>query len=208
MLDLLTAFGLVALAELGDKSQLLALAQATRFRAWQVLVGIAVAAALLLGAATAIGGALGAVTHGPWLPLVAGALFLGFAAWALREARSLDAAEVDASGGPDGGTPDGGTIAETGRAASRSALATVIGAFVLAELGDKTMLATATLAAAAAPIPTWIGATAGMTLSGGAAIAVGRWLHRSLPARRLRHASAAAFALFGVLLLIDGLRAW
>ena len=200
MLDPLTAFGLVALAELGDKSQLLALALATRFRAWQVLVGIAVAAALLLGVATAIGGALGTVTQGPWLSLVAGGLFLGFAVWALREARHLDAVAADA--------PHADVGDAAGAVTSRSALATVIGAFVLAELGDKTMLATATLAAAAAPIPTWIGATAGMTLSGGAAIVVGRWLHRSLPARRLQYASAAAFALFALLLLIDGLRAW
>lgn len=202
MLDLLTAFGLVALAELGDKTQLLALAFATRYRAWQVLVGIAVAAALLLGLATAVGGALGAVADGPWLPLGAGVLFLGFAVWALLDDDDEDGAEDD-----DAVAAAAGAETTTARA-TRTALATVIAAFVVAELGDKTMLATATLAAAGSPLPTWIGATAGMTLSAGLAIVVGRWLHRSLPARRLRLASAAAFGLFGVLLLVDALRSW
>lgn len=205
MLDLLTAFGLVALAELGDKTQLLAVAFATRYRAWQVLVGIAVAAGLVLGLATLVGGALGAVADGPWLPLGAGLLFLGFAAWAFFDDEDDDE-EVDGDDPSDveGGDPGGATAT---RRATGSALATVTGAFVLAELGDKTMLATAALAAAGSPLPTWIGATAGMTLSAGLAIVVGRLLHRRLPADRLRLASAAAFALFGALLLVDAVRA-
>lgn len=212
MLDLLTAFGLVALAELGDKTQLLALAFATRFRAWQVVTGIAVAAGLVLGLATLVGGALGTVAEGPWLPLGAGVLFLGFAVWALLDDDDADEDDRGGDGGGDGG--DGEVGDEVGTAtrrvtqrATRSALVTVIGAFLLAELGDKTMLATATLAAAGSPVPTWLGATAGMTLSAGLAIVAGRLLHRRLPADRLRLASAAAFALFGVLLLVDAVRA-
>lgn len=223
MLDLLTAFGLVALAELGDKTQLLALAFATRHRAWQVLTGIAVAAALLLGAATLVGGALGQVASGPWVSLGAGVLFLGFAVWTWRDddededGRGASGEQVDGEGRGDGdavGGPvraDGGPVAAPRRLAhrtARSALVTVTVAFVIAELGDKTMFAAATLAATNAPLPTWLGATAGMTTSAGLAIVVGRLLHRRLPADRLRLAAAVAFAAFGVLLLVDAARAW
>jgi Ca2+/H+ antiporter, TMEM165/GDT1 family len=59
--DLLAAFGLVFLAELGDKSMLLAIAFAVRYRTWAVISGIAIAAFVMLGAATLVGAALDAL---------------------------------------------------------------------------------------------------------------------------------------------------
>ncbi|MEX1178933.1 MAG: TMEM165/GDT1 family protein [Nitriliruptor sp.] len=185
MTDLLAAFGLVALAELGDKSQLLALSFATRYRWWQVLIGVAVAALVLLGLAAGFGGVLGDALPARAIAIGGGLLFLGFAVWTL-----LDADEDE---------DDGAALGRAGR----SAIVTIVAAFTVAELGDKTMIATAALASTRPPIAVWLGGAAGMTLASGAAIAVGRLLHRRLPARRLRLLAAAAFGVFGVLLLLD-----
>lgn len=196
MSDLLTAVGLVALAELGDKSQLLALTFAARHRWWQVLLGVAVAAATLLGVAAALGGALGASLPAGPIAIAGGAVFLGFAAWTWREARTEDDEDDDRGGDGGGGE---------GPRRRGPVVVTVVLAFVVAELGDKTMLSTAALATNLSPVAVWIGATLGMTAASGAAIVVGRALGRRLPARRLHQASAVAFALFGVVLLVDGL---
>lgn len=192
MSDLLTAIGLVALAELGDKSQLLALTFASRHRWWQVLAGVAVAATVLLGVASALGGALGASLPARPIAIGGGLVFLGFAAWTWREA-SQDENGEDAD--------DHDAVAARRRG---PVVVTVVLAFLVAELGDKTMLSTAALASTLTPVPVWIGASIGMTAASGAAILVGRALGRRLPARRLHRVSAAAFALFGVLLLVDG----
>jgi Ca2+/H+ antiporter, TMEM165/GDT1 family len=184
--DLVTAFGLIALAELGDKSQLLALSFAARYRWWQVLVGVAVAATSLLGVAAALGGALGAALPERTIAIVGGLLFLGFAVWTLA---------VD--------EPD--HEPEEGRS-HRSVLATVVAAFILAELGDKTMIGTAALSSTRGSVAVWLGASLGMTVASGAAILVGRVLHRQLPAHRLHQLSGLAFAAFGVLLLVEGIR--
>lgn len=189
MSEALTAFGLLAVAELGDKSQLLALALATRYRAWQVLVGIGVAAATLLGVATALGGALGDVLPQRPLAIGAGLLFLGFAVWTWRE-------DPDPTG-----EGEAARIRPIG-----SSLVTVTVAFLLAELGDKSMLVAATLAATGTPVIVWAAGTAALVATATVAIVVGRLLHRRLPAHRLRQLSALAFLVFGVLLLLDGVR--
>jgi Ca2+/H+ antiporter, TMEM165/GDT1 family len=113
--------------------------------------------------------------------------FLGFAWWTWR-------------GSDDDDDDD---IVTAGR---RSVLASIVTAMVVAELGDKTMLATATLAAREAPFWTWIGATAGITASGAVAVAVGTLLGDRLPRRATRLGAAMLFALFGVLLLVDAAR--
>jgi Ca2+/H+ antiporter, TMEM165/GDT1 family len=192
--DLATAFVVLLLAELGDKSQLLALTFATRFRWWQVLVGVAVAATVLLGVASALGGALGALLPERAIAAVGGALFLGFAAWT--------GARVPAAGRDD--DPDG--TGATSTPGARSALPTVIGAFLVAELGDKSMFATAALAGARDPVAVWLGAAAGMTVAAGLAVAVGVLLHRRLPARRLQQVAVLAFALVGLVLIVEAVR--
>lgn len=199
MTDLLTAFGLIALAELGDKSQLLALAFASRHRWWQVLLGVAVAAAVLLGVSAALGGALGTALPERAIAIGGGVLFLGFAVWTLRDDDDDDDEDEDDD---EEGAGHRGRAGRTGV----SVVVTITVAFLVAELGDKTMLGTATLATTRDPLAVWLGATAGMTLGSGLAIAVGRLLHRRLPADRLRLVAAVAFALFGVLLLVEGLR--
>lgn len=79
-------------------------------------------------------------------------------------------------------------------------------AFFLAELGDKTMLATVTLATTEAWLGTWIGSTLGMVAADALAVIVGRQLGTRLPERAIRWGAAASFVVFGVILVIEGIR--
>ena len=118
---------------------------------------------------------------------------LGFGAWTLRE-RDADAGdEADAVG-------EGGVATDR-----RSIVLSVAGAMFVAELGDKTMLATATLAAQGSPVNTGVGATVGIILSGALGVLLGRVFGARLPERITRLGSAALFALFGAVLLVANL---
>jgi putative Ca2+/H+ antiporter (TMEM165/GDT1 family) len=185
MADLLTAFGLVFLAELGDKSMLLAVAFALRYRPLPVLGGIAIAAFTMLGLSTLVGAALGAALPERAVTIGAGLLFLGFGIWTLL--------------GEDDDDHEGEGLRST------SVLFGVTAAFLVAEFGDKTMLATLALAGGQAPVPTWLGAGAGMTAASGIAIALAVLAGAKLPERVLHLLAAGAFLLFGVLLLVSGL---
>jgi Ca2+/H+ antiporter, TMEM165/GDT1 family len=178
------AFAVVFLAELGDKTQLVALSLATRYRTVTVLAGITVAYAITNGVSVLVGGLLGAALPTTAIAVVGAFAFFGFAIWTLR---GDDDDDVDAALQPSG----------------RSVFFSIVGAMVLAELGDKTMLATATLAARDSPVATWFGATLGITASGALAVFVGRALGDRLPRRATRIGASVLFALFGVLLLID-----
>jgi Ca2+/H+ antiporter, TMEM165/GDT1 family len=122
------------------------------------------------------------------LDVAAGLAFLGFAAWTIRGDRLSDdeAAKVE-------------------RQSNRSAIAAASGAFFLAELGDKTMLATITLASTDNPWWVWLGSTLGMVTADALAILVGRLLGRRLPERAITIFAATMFVLFGVALIVEGL---
>lgn len=181
---LLLAFAVVFVAELGDKTQLVALGLATRYRTLTVLVGITIAYAITNGISVVVGALLGAALPTTAISAFGGVAFLGFAVWTLRA--EDDDGDVEIAG--------------------RSVLLSIVVAMVIAELGDKTMLATATLAARDAPLLTWIGATLGITASGAVAVVVGRLLGDRLPQRATRIGAAVLFAAFGVLLLVDAVR--
>jgi putative Ca2+/H+ antiporter (TMEM165/GDT1 family) len=78
-------------------------------------------------------------------------------------------------------------------------------AFFLAELGDKTMLATITLATTEEPIGVWLGSTAGMVAADALAIGLGAILGTRLPERAIKLFAATAFVVFGALLIAEGL---
>jgi len=191
MLDaLLLSTAVIFVAELGDKSQLMAMTFATRYRIRDVLIGITAATAIVHLASVAIGFWLGQafVDYQGWISIAAGVAFLGFAIWTLRG--------------------DELTEEEAGKArhATGRAIVAVGGAFFLAELGDKTMLATITLAVREDWFGVWIGSTVGMVAADALAILVGALLGRSLPERAIRYGAAAAFAVFAVLLVVEGVR--
>src|SRR5690606_15040438 len=112
------------------------------------------------------------------ISVLAGVAFLAFAAWTLRG---------------DALTEEEKSKAEQ---ATGSALLAVGLAFFLAELGDKTMLATITLATDNGLFGTWVGSTIGMVLADALAIAAGLWLGRQLPEKTVKYGAAAAFAVF------------
>ncbi len=185
---LLISFGVIFVAELGDKSQLMALAFATRYRALPVLAGITAATAVVHLVSVVVGALLGAALPARPMNLLAGLAFLGFAAWTLRS-DSLSEEEA----------------ARAGRSTSSAVLAASL-AFFLAELGDKTMLATITLATREGLAGTWLGSTLGMVAADAIAIAIGQQLGRRLPERAVRTGAAASFVVFGALLLAEAAR--
>jgi putative Ca2+/H+ antiporter (TMEM165/GDT1 family) len=179
--SLLLALGVVFLAELGDKSQLLALSLAARRPGAQVLLGVALAALLLQGLSVAFGATLAGAVPAGVVMLLAGLGFLAAAALTLRgsdDPRPLTAA----------------------RAGSTVLLS--FSALVVAELGDKTMLASAALATREAPLLTWLGGTAGFVLADALAVLLGATLFRRLPIRALRQGTAGLFAVLGAVLLL------
>jgi len=183
----LLSFGVIFVAELGDKSQLMALAFATRYRAVPVLIGITIATALVHLISVVIGGVLGAALPTSWITLAAGIAFLGFAAWTLRG----DQLSSDEAGRADRST--------------RSAVVAASAAFFLAELGDKTMLATITLATTQGLVGTWIGSTAGMVAADALAILVGQQLAKRVSEKVIRYAAAASFVVFGALIVAEAI---
>ena len=186
---LLLSFGIIFVAELGDKSQLMALAFAARFRALPVLIGITAATAVVHLLSVLVGAVVGrALPTGP-ISIVAGLAFFAFAAWTVRGDR-LD--EEDAA---------------RAERTTRSAVVAAAVAFFLAELGDKTMLATITLATTEGVVGTWIGSTLGTVAADALAIVAGQQLGHRLPERAIRYGAAASFVVFGLLLLVEGLRA-
>src|SRR5262245_13436378 len=89
----LVSFGIIFVAELGDKSQLMALAFAARFRAVPILIGIAIATALVHAVSVGIGAAVGVALPTDTISVIAGLAFFAFAAWTLR-GDTLDADDV------------------------------------------------------------------------------------------------------------------
>lgn len=197
----IVAFAVVFVAELGDKTQLVALGLAARYPLAVVLTGIGIAYAITQGLAALAGGALGAALPTTALGIGGGLVFLGFAAWTLREVLADDADDDEVD--DELSTVDR-WVARSGRGAGGTILA-IVGAMVLAEIGDKSMIATATIAAERGAFGAWIGATLGIFASGCLAVLLGRYLGTRLPERTMGLVSAALFALFGVLLLAETL---
>ncbi|GAA3210443.1 TMEM165/GDT1 family protein [Dactylosporangium siamense] len=183
------SFGVIFVAELGDKSQLMALTFATRYKTVPVLIGITVATAVVHLVSVAVGYGLGTALPTGWISLVAAVAFFAFGAWTLR-GDSLTDAERDKASQPT----------------TRSAIVAVGVAFFLAELGDKTMLATITLATQHGWFGTWLGSTIGMVAADALAIVAGRMLGKRLPERTIKYGAAILFVVFGVWLLVEALR--
>ena len=184
----LISFNIIFVAELGDKSQLMAMTFAARYRAVTILVAITAATAVTHLVSVAIGAAVGVALPTKALSVIAGVAFLAFAAWTLR--------------GDELSDDDEARSAES----TRSVFLTVAVAFFLAELGDKTMLATITLATDNGLLGTWIGSTLGMVAADALAIVVGQQLGARLPERTIKIGAAITFVAFGLFLIIEGLR--
>ena len=118
--------------------------------------------------------------------MVAVSAFHGFALWTLRGDELTDDEAAKA------------------RNSTGMALLAVGTAFFLAELGDKTMLATITLSTQEGWLGTWIGSTVGMVAADALAILVGAAVAKRLSEKTITYAAATLFALFGLVLIADG----
>ena len=184
----LLSAGVIFVAELGDKSQLMAMAFAARYRFWPVIAGITGATLLVHAGSVLIGRIAASALPVNAINVAAGVAFLGFAAWTLR--------------GDELGAENEERAARTGR----WAILAIGTSFFLAELGDKTMLATVTLGATHEPIGTWLGSTFGMVAADALAVGAGALLAERLSPRIVARIAAASFLVFGLLLINEGLR--
>lgn len=181
------AVGIVFLAELGDKSQLMALTFALRYRWWVVLGGIAVATASVHVISVAIGHFLGSALPTTAIAAVAAITFVAVGLWTLRELVADD--------------PDDAPAAP--RFATAAPFLVVLSAFLLAELGDRTMFATAALATDNDWAAVWLGSTIGMVAADALAIAVGILVGKHVPERAIGFGSGLLFLFIGTLTGID-----
>lgn len=182
---LLISFGVVFVAEFGDKSQLLTLTLATKYRALPVLIAITGATMVLQAISVGIGGTLGASLPTTFMQSLAAVAFLGFAIWTL----------FDTDDEPDAQTTD--TISP------RRIIFSIASMFFIAELGDKTMLSSMTLATDRDLFGTWLGATLGMVAANGLALLAGRYLGNRIPRKAIRYGSAVVFLVFAIAMSIE-----
>lgn len=184
--DVGAAFVVVFLAELGDKTQLVALTLAGRHPALKVLASLAGAIAVLQTLSVTAGALISRAVPDRAIAVGAGLLFLGFAVWTWR---SVDEHEDEDVPG-----------------ARNVGLYSVAVAFFLAELGDKTMLTTAGLAADRGAVPVWLGSFGAMLAATALAVLAGRALTTRVLPHTLRRIGAGAFAFVGVLTLASAAR--
>ncbi len=177
-LEILQAFILIFLAEMGDKTQILAMAFATRYPVRKVLLGIAIGSFLNHGLAVILGTYISTLIPIESIQLVSGFAFIGFAFWTLKTEDDEDEEEGKMKYGP---------------------VLTVALAFFIGELGDKTQLTAITLATEAVyPYLILLGTVAGMVVTGGLGIIVGKKMGDKIPEVGIKLISGCVFMLFGV----------
>ncbi|MBO0854463.1 MAG: TMEM165/GDT1 family protein [Nocardia sp.] len=184
---LLLTFGILFVAELGDKSQLMALTFALRHPWWIVLSAITVASVAVNFIAVLVGHFLGAAIPTEFIAICTGLILLAVGVWTLWESRAESADEDQPASEPTSPT---------------RAFFVVISSFLLAELGDRTMFATMALASNHSWIAVWAGSIAGMVAAGGLAIAIGITVGKHLPERGIAIASGLLFLYIGAAMLI------
>lgn len=183
---LLISIGIVALAEIGDKTQLLTLVLAARYRKpWPIVAGIFVATLINHGIAGAVGAWLTTVIGPSAMRWVLGLSFLAMAAWMLI---------------PDKLDDDTGQARRIGGVFLSTAVL-----FFFVEIGDKTQVATVALAARYESLMAVVlGTTIGMMLANAPVAFFGEALAKRLPVRIVHHVAAAVFAVLGVGVLLTG----
>lgn len=177
--ELLKAFVLIFTAEMGDKTQILAMAFATRFSVKKVLLGIFLGSLLNHGLAVVLGSYISSFIPINVIQIVAGFAFIGFSLWTLKSGDDGDENEKQKSKfGP---------------------IVTVAIAFFIGELGDKTQLTAITLATDAVyPLVILGGTVLGMIVTGGIGIIIGKKLGDKIPEFTIKVIAASVFMFFGI----------
>jgi Ca2+/H+ antiporter, TMEM165/GDT1 family len=178
---------LVAIAEIGDKTQLLAIVLAARFgRPLPIIAGIAVATVANHALAAWVGTLAAGWLDGPWFRLALAAAFVAMAAWTL--------------------VPDKLDEGEAPPVSARGAFLTTLVAFFLVEMGDKTQIATVALGAQYQQL-LWVtaGTTLGMMIANVPAVLLGQALVKRIPLATVRRVAAGLFLLTGLWFGADAL---
>lgn len=183
MASFIKALLLVVVAEMGDKTQLLAMAMASKYKAKQVLMGVLIATILNHALAVAVGSYLSSVIPMNVVKVVAAVSFLAFGLWTIRGDKLDDEENKKVKFGP---------------------IVTVAIAFFIAEMGDKTQLMTITIAAENQhPLLILMGTTVGMLVADGIGILGGAWMCRHIPEVYIKWVAGIIFMFFGTLTLYN-----
>ena len=177
MTAFLTACAIVVLAEMGDKTQLLAMAFAAKYCWKTVMAGVFVATVANHFLAVAAGAYLNQFIPLNYIQIAAAASFILFGLWTIR----------------------GDSLDDEAEKTHYNPFWTVVIAFFLAEMGDKTQFATIALAAQFdSVLPVWAGTTTGMMIADGLGIILGIVLQKKIPEKQMKWTAALIFICFGV----------
>ncbi|MEM7091718.1 MAG: TMEM165/GDT1 family protein [Actinomycetota bacterium] len=186
--DIALAYGVVLVAELGDKTQLVALTATGRHGAWRTLGALTAALVVLQTMSVVIGASVASFVPDRTAGLIAGLLFIVFGVWTLLQ--------LDKGGAQDARHAAGRVDA---------GLLRVAAVFFLAELGDKTMLATASLATDRSPVGVWVGSFAAMVTATALAVFAGAALAHRLSTRTVELFGGIIFLIVGIATTIAAL---
>lgn len=177
----LSTLVVISIAELGDKTQLLTLGFSTRYPFWEVISAVFCATAALMMIAVFFGGIIYYYLPVFYVQLFAALLFIFFGLWTILGEEKEE---------------------ERGQEKDWNPFCIIFLAFFLAELGDKTQLATLALSARyGTPIQVWLGATLGMAGANVLSVLAGRWTKRIVSEKAIKYLGAAVFIGFGLLTL-------
>lgn len=183
MESFIKALLLVVVAEMGDKTQLLAMAMASKYKVKQVMIGVLIATILNHALAVAVGNYLSAIIPMSLVKVIAAVSFLVFGLWTIRGDKLDDEENKKSKFGP---------------------IVTVAIAFFIAEMGDKTQLMTITIAAEnQQPLLILMGTTVGMLVADGIGILFGAWMCRHIPEIYIKWVAGVIFMFFGTLTLYN-----
>jgi len=176
----LSTFTLIALAEIGDKSQLVCMTLASRHRHWPVILGATTAFLALNALAVLFGAGVAA-----WIPerVTAGLVAVLFGAFGIHALYKQDDSESE------------DVVERSGHGIFLTTLLLIL----VAEFGDKTQIAVAGLAGSLAPLPVWLGATAALVMVSVLGVWAGRTVLQRLPLLWLHRISGGVFLLFALL---------
>jgi putative Ca2+/H+ antiporter (TMEM165/GDT1 family) len=179
---LVASFVLVAIAELGDKTQIAVITLSSRFKALAVFSGAMLAFLLTAGIAVVIGDALALVLPTFWIRIIAATIFLIFGSYTIISRKEE----------------------EQVKKATRNAVSSSFSLITLMELGDKTQFAVIALAAESElPLLVYVGVMLAFALITGLGVTVGATLTKIVPLKYIQLGSGIIFILFGIIFLIN-----
>ena len=183
MMAFIKAAFLVVVAEMGDKTQLLAMAMASKYTMAEVYIGVFIATVFNHALAVVAGSYLAAMLPMNLIKIVAAISFLNFGLWTLRGDKLEEEGSKKSKFGP---------------------IMSVALAFFIAEMGDKTQLMTVTIAAdLKEPIAILLGTTLGMMIADGIGIVGGAWMSKNIPESYIKWISGFIFIIFGTRMLYN-----